>query len=434
MLIAFGVKNYKSIKEEQEFSFLASSSINEHPDNYVELDNQEKVLKTTLVYGRNASGKSNLLEALSDFLKMVKDSTDLKLNQSIPAYKPFLFDKESKKENSKFWIEIIADDNIKYYYEVIFNKDSIVEENLDFYPKGYPANLFSRKNDEFKYGDYLKGEKRSIENQLLKNQLFLSKGVINNHEQLKVPFLKLQSSMSAVSLKSSLDDRLMSIFMHIANDKEADSLFSIIHNINELLKVADTGITKIETEELDEAEIESKKSRLGDSVDQLKKELRDSIYKFNIKSFHKVFNDSKEIGFQEIPFGDESEGSKRLAVLGTFAVFSLASGSLLIIDELNNSLHPLLTTFFVKLFHSKKYNPNNAQLLFSTHDTSLLNSELVRRDQVWFAEKNKFGESSYYSIADFKGIRSDIPIEKWYLSGRFGAIPVLSDIDLDLKI
>ena len=434
MFLTFGVKNYKSIKDEQEFSFLASNSVKEHPKNVFESNDQEKILKSCLIYGRNASGKSNILEALGDFLNMIKGSTDLKLNQPIPAYKPFLFDKESKKLNSKFWFEIIARNDIKYYYEVTFNNDKIVKEVLDFYPKGYPANLYTRKGDEFKYGDYLKGEKKSIENQVLKNQLYLSKAVINNHKQLKIPFLTVNAAFSAINIKSTHDDHVMAMFMHAVNNDEDENLLGLLHNINEFLKIADTGILNIEPEKKDGATVDSHGSVLKNDADDLTEEFRNVHSKYNIKSFHKVFENQKEIGVQSLPFKDESEGSKRLAVLGALAAMSLVTGGLLIIDELNNSLHPLLTTFLIKLYHSEKYNQNNAQLLFSTHDTSLLNSDYIRRDQVWFAEKNKFGESSYYSITDFDGVRKETPIEKWYLSGRFGAIPVIDEIEFDLKL
>lgn len=420
VIISFGVKNYLSFKEECEFSMLASNSVKGLEGNYVRLKSEEKVLKTSLIYGRNASGKSNFLEAVKDFKEFVQDSTDFKPNQKIPYYKPFAFDRESEKSNSKFWIEFLSDELIKYYYEIEFNDTKIEKEALTFYPKGYPATLFERKGEEIKYGEYLKGEKKSIENQLLQHQLYLSKGAINNNKQLKECYNQLSSIVTLINF-NQFDEELLSVVMHfIHDDVDENNSIDFLHNIKNFLRSSDTGILDIKPEQA-----------LIDSIEETD---IPASKKYKVWSSHQVYDGDKKTGVKDIDFKFESSGSKKIAILASMAVMVLKRGGCLVIDELENSMHPLLSHFFIKLFHSKEHNKNNAQLIFSTHDVSLLDTELFRRDQIWFVDKDVKGNSKMYSISDFKGIRPDTPIYKWYMSGKFGAIPVISDLDLDLKL
>lgn len=127
----------------------------------------------------------------------------------------------------------------------------------------------------------------------------------------------------------------------------------------------------------------------------------------------------------------ESLGTKRLLSVGSLVIASLILGTTIVIDELEQSLHPLLTKTLIKLFHSKKNNPNNAQLIISSHDSSLLDNELFRRDQIYFTEKDYTGKTELYRLSDIKGVRNNIPYDKWYLSGRFDAIPVLDDFEIE---
>ena len=152
---------------------------------------------------------------------------------------------------------------------------------------------------------------------------------------------------------------------------------------------------------------------------------------FEIQTKHKLFDGDTELEGVEVLFDIESYGTRRLYGLGGYILSLMNSGVAIIIDELNSSFHPLMTEAIIKLFHNPETNPNNAQLIFTTHDTSILRNDLFRRDQVWFTEKDGYGATSLFSLAefDFKEVRKNVPFDKWYLSGRFGAIPMIMDFN-----
>jgi hypothetical protein len=147
--------------------------------------------------------------------------------------------------------------------------------------------------------------------------------------------------------------------------------------------------------------------------------------------FHKKFHNDNEAGVVPFDLGEESTGTVKLYNLSAVIIQTLHNGDVLIIDELNSSLHPLLSQFIINLFQDAKSNPNKAQLIITTHDTTLLSQDLLRRDQIWLVEKDSYGATSLYSLSDFdyREVRSSIPFDRWYLSGRFGALPVIGDFN-----
>ena len=156
-------------------------------------------------------------------------------------------------------------------------------------------------------------------------------------------------------------------------------------------------------------------------------------FKYEVRTKHQMFDKGKNIGETFLNFEEESLGTKKLLAVGGLIISALGDGSFIVIDELDKSLHPLLTKMLIGLFHSKKNNPFNAQLIFATHDSSLLDNELFRRDQIYFVDKEYEGYTILYRLSDIKGVRRDIPFDKWYLSGRFSAIPVISDLELQFS-
>ncbi len=422
MLIEFSVENFRSIKEKQTLSMLSAGKVNEHPDNVAEWGNL-KLTKSAIIYGRNASGKSNLLRALNALKIIISSSSDRKLGENILYYEPYKLDPDFINKSTQFKIDYIARDNIRYTYEVSFTQREIDFETLYYYPKKQRAKLFVReKAKPIDFGVSLKGDRKGVEKQLLANQLYLSKGANSNIEQLSEPYLYFTTFLNEDPLLSELPVDMIAIFLN--NEKWQ----SYRNNINNLLRIADTGISSLQLDELP-SEIISQYKELPDIVKQ--KLVWGGKYK--ISTIHKTKSNGKEV--KEIIFDliDESTGTIKLLVVGGNIILALEFGLPIVIDELDKSLHPLLTRTLIKLFHNPKTNPKNAQLIFATHDISLLDNELFRRDQIWFTEKESDGATKVYSLSDFNGVRKDIPYDKWYMSGRFGAIPSINESELSLE-
>jgi len=426
MFISLKIKNFRSIRESVMIDMTGinrKSFAEDHPGNVIEF-NGDYFLKSLILYGRNASGKSNILKAFTAIGNLVNQSDKLKHEQKIPAYEPYLFDKKYINEPVEF--EIIFTDriNIKFKFEVKYTANKIKYESLYFYPKGSIAKLYEREGDEFTFGDYYTGDKKSIQSNLLKNQLFLSKSAQSNIPYLKEAFLFFSQDFFASTIHDSeYDQHLVQILSEdMLKDVEA------MENVKCLLKAADTNIVDISVNKKSPSEF-----KLPNNIPE---EIRKNIierFRYEVKTKHTLFDSDKVIGEESLNIENESLGTRKLLAVSLLILSTLSEGGLIIIDELDKSLHPLLTKMIINLFHSQKNNPFNAQLIFATHDISLLDNDIFRRDQVYFVDKEYQGNSILYRLSDLKGVRKDVPYDKWYLSGRFGAIPVIADVDLQLK-
>ncbi len=406
MLIDFTVSNFRSIKEPQTLSMLATS-IKEHPENVMDTPDPEiKLLKTAVIYGANGSGKSNLLKALEAFSNFVYYSNDIKLGEKIKYYEQFRLDSQNANLPTAFIIEFFGRDDIRYKYIVSISNNEIETEALYFYPRKQEARLFYRlRGMPIVFGDGLLGAKKSIESKLLSNQLFLSKAANNNHEQLGNIYSNLWNLIHVFS--PSPKNLLNFITSHLkVNAIKGDENFR--NKLSALLSFADTGIEEVLTVKTD------------------------IPGNYEIKINHSEYINKIKAGTVSFSIEDESEGSQRLYAIGGQILLLLNRfHSSIFIDELNNSFHPLMTEMLIKMFYNKATNPYNSQLIFTTHDTSLLSSGLFRRDQIWFTEKDQYGATQLYSLSEFDKdkVRPDIPFDKWYLSGRFGALPLIKDFN-----
>ncbi len=425
MIIDFSVENFKSIKTEQTFSMLASDSKNDHPENTFPLEKEHKLslLKTGLIYGANASGKSNLLLALQAFKDFVVDSTDLKLDNSIPYYQPFKLDKKYRDYPTTFDMEFVANDGIRYRYTISFTQTEVILEELLFYPNKQEARLFRRKKGEsIKFGHHAKGRKKSIEQELLGNNLFLSKAANSNHEQFKDIYLYFKNNLDFFPTGLPGHKFDTSRTLRLQQNRESD--FS--NRLTNLLIAADTGIHSLGMEEKN---TEVPPGFPGPAPGEKREELPQKPFREGEPvAYHNTFDGETEggvIGFQL--FSDESDGTLKMYSLGGFIIPALEKGQTLLIDELDQSMHPHLCEYVVKLFNNPETNPHNAQLIATTHDTTLLNSDNLRRDQIWFISKNH-GASHLFSLDEFNKseVRKNAPFDKWYLDGRFGAIPKIN--------
>lgn len=426
MLISFKVKNFRSIRDSIIVDMKADSRKGrtfELKDNVFKY-NGDQYLKSVILYGRNASGKSNILTAFRALEYLVTQSDKLKHQQRIPPYEPYLFDKKFTNQPVEFELIFTQPDSIKYKFEVKYTEYNVVYEALYFYPKGSIAKLYERKNGKFNFGEYYKGEKKTIQNEILDNQLFLSRSAQSNIQYLKEAFLFFSESLFVSTFRDIEYDQTIISILSADMLKDPESM----NNIKSLLKAADTNIIDIAINQKEKSEF-----KFPDNIPENVKKDFIERFRYEIKTKHILFDSGKSVGEESLNLDHESLGTRKLIAIGGLILSALRKGGIIIIDELDKSLHPLLTKMLISLFHSERNNPKNAQLVFATHDISLLSNDLFRRDQIYFVEKEFEGNTVLYKLSDIKGVRKDVPYDKWYVSGRFGAIPVISEIDLQIS-
>lgn len=423
MVLYLKIENFRSIKEPILIDLTTEKRLdeNELPYNSFKEGNTE-ILKSLLIYGRNASGKSNVLLALKALTFLVENSDSFKHETKIEPYEPFLLDSKSKYNPVKIEIDFISKPSKnKFKYILHYTENEIVFESLYIYPKGVQAKLFERKSSAVTYGEYYKGVKKKIEDDLLPNQLFLSKSASSKIKYLDECYLYfIKYVYVSIIHDTEYDKAIIRSFSELVlNDKK------LKHNMLELLKAADTAIS-------DFSIIENEKElKFPDSFpDDIKDKIIES-HKFEVKTNHFIYEEGEKIGATTLELENESFGTKKLFAIGGLILDALSDGSLLVIDELDKGLHPILSKMLINLFNSKTNNPHNAQLIFATHDSSLLDLEALRRDQICFVDKTYEEHSLFYKLSDIKGIRKDTPIDKWYLSGRFNAVPVITEPTLE---
>lgn len=381
-----------------------------------------------IIYGRNGSGKSNLLLALKALQYIVEGSADFKLNDNIDPYEPFRLDVATRNQPTEFEITFYAKDGLRYTYMVQFDKNSILYESLFYYPGRKKAKLFIRqKGKHIEVGDRMDANYKSIENGLYPNQLFLSKIGKEKIDMLIPAYTFLSGHLvTHIIHDTDYDNYLIQQLTNIMTKTDHSYIKA---GIDTLLHVADIGINHITIKENQEEDF-----KFPDSIDE---ETRKEIFKdlkYQVRTRHNLYDKGKIVDETEFKINEESTGTKKLLSIGGLIIEALHDGDVLVVDELDKSLHPLLTQTLIKVFNNPKTNPNNAQLIFASHDVSLLTNKLFRRDQITFCEKDEEGASSYYSLADIPGIRKEVSYEKYYLSGVFGGTPVINEYELDFKI
>lgn len=422
MILSLRIENFRSIKDSLTVNLTTEKRLKETdlPENSF-IEKNIEMLKSLLIYGRNASGKSNILVALKALTFLVQNSDSYKHDANIGPYEPFKFDTEYSKKPVSFEIDFISvETKTKFKYIVEFNKKNIVFEGLYIYPEGIKSKLYERNISAISYGDYYKGTKKKIEDDLLPNQLFLSKSSTSKVKYLDDCYLYFSKYMYISTIHDTdYDNTIIRAFSDILTKDN-----KLKTNLLELLKASDTSIKDFNIKE------NEKEIKFPNNIpEDVKNSLLDR-YKYEVSTNHTLFENGTEVGQESLDLQEESFGTKKLFAIGALILDTLDDGGVIVIDELDKGLHPLISKLLIGLFNSKKNNPNNAQLIFATHDSTLLDLEILRRDQISFVDKEYEGNSIYYKLSDIKGIRKDIPIDKWYLSGRFKAIPVTNDVNL----
>lgn len=410
MLIQFSIKNFMSIKDKVTFSMLASKD-KEHEENLIKGE-KENFLRSAVIYGANASGKSNLFKALNIVVLMLRNSNNMQPNMLLP-FAPFKFDNETIKEKSEFEF-ILKLDEIKYVYGFKSDHHKIYEEYLYYYPNGKQTEIFERTNVNDYHFTKTENELQDIKEKNIENKFFLATATTWNYEKTKPVYEFLTNGLKVVF---EYDPLRGYAFEQYNIDKTGElRKFSL-----NLLRKTDLNISDYNVKNIDITQ-----ERLLAIPPELRPLMTNGIKGYNVTTKHAFKDEKGNVSGGILDFEEESVGTKNMFLLIPCIKDTLEKGSVMIIDELDKSLHPLLVNYIVKLFNNPEINKKGAQLIFNTHDTNLLSLTIFRRDQIWFTEKNyKNGSTDIYPLDEFP-VRKNENIQKGYLNGRYGAIPFIS--------
>lgn len=416
MLVEFRVKNFRSLRDEQVLSLVSSTDKTLRDTNTIEtgIRAAPTLLRSAVVYGANASGKSNLIKALQYMRGVVVESAIVIQPGQTFSVQPFRLDGDSAGQPTEFEITFLLD-AVRYQYGFAMTAQRIVSEYLLVYKASKPQRWFERYfdreqgKDVYDFGTGLKGAKSLWEGATRPNSLFLSMAAQLNSESLRPVFDWFLNQLVIFNEKSQLGPQF-SIQMLKQPDGRKD--------ICDFLSSADISIADID--------VETRKVP-GQAVhfDLMagKTEVRSEEVEEDRLHFHHVTEKGKAV----FDLMDESHGTRNLLYLAGPVLDILNRGLTLIVDELDTSLHTLLVRELVRLFHRPEINTGGAQLIFTTHDTSLLDApDLFRRDQVWFVEKDRDQASELVGLSEFSP-RKNEALERGYLMGRYGGVPFLSD-------
>lgn len=422
MLLNFAVTNYRSIKERQVFSLMAVDGL-PHEDSLIRSKDGIPVLPVALLFGANASGKSNILRAFGMMRHMVVNSVRLNRGDTLEEYEPFLLDEESRESNTEVEAEFIIKGSggieQRYRYGFAFS-DRIIAEEWLYIREGDSddVELFYREGGNVQVNKKAFPEGKDKEDKLVNNRLLLSLIAQLNGEKSneiiewfsKSPFVSALRTEKYMALTSEL---LKSQKKRKKVDRKyAQMALIFLSNID----------MRIEELSIREEQIILPK----DMPEELKKLFsKEGNMSLKVESTHNRYDKNGSIIGKEI-FNlayNESEGTQKITELLGLIFTVLAEGRLFVIDELDAKLHPLLTRAIIQLFTDPKINEHGAQLVFTTHDTNQLHLGYVRRDEIWFTEKSCVEATELYSHIEFKCFDPSMDITEQYVNGRYGAIP-----------
>jgi len=425
MLLEFTVANYRSIKCETVFSMYASDKINKHKDsNLITIEGGQQFVKTAVIYGANASGKSNLLESMGFFRHIVVNSIKLNEREDIISsdnYPSFQLNPTSASAPIKLEVTFL-ENNIYYRYGFSLDASKIHKEWLYHADTEDENLLFERTLLDDRTYDYNVGNfseaKEYATPSLLRNTLLLPCVAKFTKSQNSIARQVMNWIQDKFNVISGVDENEYKGFTY---SKLEDEGFR--EKISQFLSIADTGIQKVF--------LSKTKIVVKDLPPVFSEEFRKFLTEKEAKTVfftHKVFDEDGQAQ-SEKNWGDsnESEGTKKLFALSGPIIETLDKGETLIIDELDAKLHPMMMRFILGLFNSKEYNPRGAQLVFATHDTNLLTPRFFRADQIWFTEKNYRGETELYSLADYS-LEDNANFSQDYFQGKYGAVPFIGDL------
>lgn len=386
MLLQFSITNHRSIKETAIISMKAAAD-KTMKEVLISPDGKKELVPVMAIYGANAAGKSNVIHALLLMREMVCGSYAKPLKGAELPYEPFAF-VDGQTEPTTFEI-IYYYESIKYAYGFSFDKDRIISEYLYHWPNGREALVFSREKDEYEFRESIQ-EQLTLAGRTSENRLYLTSSNEWNCAQTEKAYLWFQKNLRGL------------IATGVSNESTIDAIRKGGDGKQRILKemmLADLGICNVELSGTKEKPI--------------------------ISTVHQLTDDSGEKKQYTLLLGQESVGTQRFFSRIGLWMDALNSGAVLVMDEIEASMHPLLTRHLIEMIQDQTTNQNHAQLIFTTHDTGLLDLKLLRRDQIWFAEKDeKTMQTDIYALTEFSP-RKEENIARGYLQGRYGAIPFI---------
>ena len=426
MLLEFKIKNFLSIKDEICLD-LKATNINDFGDTNLIRTERFNILKGAVIYGANSSGKTNLIKAMSTMRRVVFQSFE-KSSTSDLNIEPFLLDTISENEPSFFEVTFLLN-NIKYRYGFELTNSEVKAEWLMEAKKIVEKYLFVRKDDAIDVNPQYK-EAKDLEEKTRDNALFLA--VIDQFNGKLAKQIMMWFN-NFITISGLSHERYKAVTFHMLGKKESKHVLQSFYNNLDL--------------GFDDVEIKKKDFHTNDIPGDISKHIVKQLVSnlegkkiVDVKTLHKKRNPSDN-SFTDVEFdmlNQESSGTNKVFNVSGPIFDVLTNGGVLVIDELDASLHPLLTLSITRLFNSIEHNQKNAQLIFSTHDTNLFSYGKFRRDQIYFVEKDKNFSSDLYSLVEYKGdggisVRQDRKFEKDYIQGKYGAIPFIGNVSHTIK-
>jgi len=405
MIINFSIENYLSIKDKIVFNLEASGG-NKLTKNLIKL-NDKRLVKNVAIYGANASGKSNLIKGLFFMWKMITNSHNFNVGDKIPRV-PFKLDTTSQKNPSRFEINLIQE-GIRYKYGFSCDEESFIEEYLYYWPKGKEALIFKRNKDKFVFKTQ-SSKQKLFSKQTLPNVLYLSRATQLGFEKTKPVYQFFTENL------------VININHPIWHDYTVNSIYKSVKLKDKIIEV----LQRTDFGGINDVSIQKEKGKVKEIKFDLQgvsqRDLENEI--LDIKFIHKVKGKEVSLNLAEESLGTQ----KTFSMLGPLFDI-LDKGKVAVIDEIDSSLHPKIALFLIQLF-SSRHNKRNAQLIFTTHNTSLLRNELFRKDQFYFCEKEPNKSTIITSLRDYD-LRQDADFERAYMQGRLGANPFIDETYLE---
>lgn len=420
MLLEFTSKNFRSIKDEITLSLVRSKRSGLEENSFEPSSSRcPPLLRSAAIYGPNAAGKSNIIKALDTMRDIVLESAEESQRGKKLPLMAHAFSVETRQSPSEFEVIFIANDGVRYQYGFAATQNKVYEEWLLAYPKGLPQRWLNRAYDEksnnyiWELGDKLRGKKQIWKEATRSNALFLSTAIQLNSEQLKPVFDWFSTHLRVAGIGG------WSPSFSVSQCEKLESKTRIL----DMLRAADIGIIDIQ---LQKEKFDSRKLS-PDIPPDIRHQIIDSMEGEEIIDL-KAIHETEENGRVSLDFNDESDGTRKLFAFAGPWLNTLDNGYVLVIDELHDNFHPKIVKFLVKLFHNSEINKKNAQLIFTTHETSILNQEIFRTDQIWFCDKKSDQSTRLYPLTDFSPRKDYENLEKSYLEGRYGAVPFIQEL------
>lgn len=427
MIVQFSTENYKSFKDEVTLSFIGSNTTKEHESNNTFRWKDYKFLKSNALYGANASGKSNLINAMKDMKRVVMTSFQNALNETFKekSIAPFKLNVNTLNKPSSFEVVFVRKER-QYRYGFEIQDGIITSEWLFHVPNKIESALFTRAEENISINKTQFKEGIGLEEKTRDNVLFLS---VCSQFNGKVSDEIIQWFTTLRFISGLNDDTYR---RYTIEKIKKDKNFNLW--LNKFIRFLEISKLSVEEEPIETINIDDL------DIPDEKKELKDALTAFNVlhekqksistlKSWHNIYDDLN-ILHETTSFDfnrEESKGTQKLVYILGPIYDALRNGLILIIDEIDSRLHTHLSKHLISLFH--EFNKRNAQFAFVLHDTNILKTEIFRRDQLWFAEKNQFGASNIYSLHDYGKVRKDAKFEQSYLKGAYGGVPYLEEAE-----